>query len=198
MVLKFRSGLHQHMNRPLKRQLVIRSHARESWDRRVHGFKVCKVDRVFQTAQLLHEFWTEPRLASLHARSRTSLALVQGEVVRDVEDGRNAHLLKLLNRAGLDSWQVPDVISRARRIASVEELARDWVRAVRSGRKVGSLRLVEDAEERPHPKGEIVLQFFDAAGQVPDPEEPPHVDVAPLINVVAVDVRQTRRRSLAR
>jgi hypothetical protein len=54
---------------------------------------------------------------------------------------------------------------------------------VRSGSKVGSLGLVENTEERPQPEGEIVLQFFNAAGQIPDPEELPHVDGAALKDV---------------
>ena len=71
-------------------------------------------------------------------------------------------------------------------IARVEELAGDGVGAVRSGSKVGSLGLVENTEERPQPEGEIVLQFFNAAGQIPDPEELPHVDGAALKDVTPV------------
>src|ERR1035437_8707330 len=84
--------------------------------------------------------------------------------------------------------------SSGRGVARVEELAGDGVGAVRSGSKVGSLGLVENTEERPQPEGEIVLQFFNAAGQIPDPEELPHVDGAALKDVTPVDVRQTRRR----
>jgi hypothetical protein len=40
-------------------------------------------------------------------------------------------------------------------------------------------------------EGQLRLQPLDSARQVPDLEEPPHVDTAALEDVIPVDVRQT-------
>src|ERR1035441_10093020 len=137
------------MNRPLKRQLVVRPHARKSRDRRVYGLEVHKEERVLESLQLLAEVGAEPGLASLHASASTPLPFVQREVVRDVADGLDANLLQFLDGARLDSRQVADVIVRARRIAAVEELAGDGLRAMASREEVGRFRHVEDGELRP-------------------------------------------------
>src|ERR1035437_4528731 len=125
MVLNSHSGLSEHMNRPLKRNLVVRSHASKAWNRRVHGLKICKVEWVFQSTQHIPEFVAEPRFPLRHASSCTPLNLGQFEVIGYVTDGLDAHFLKLINGAGVDSGYVSDVVSRARRIALVEELAPD-------------------------------------------------------------------------
>ena len=130
VVLGFGSGLSQHVNRPLKRNLVVRSHARKSRDRRVHRLEIHKEEWVLEPLQLLAEFGAEPGLPRLHASARTPLPLVQREVVRDVADGLDANLLQFLDGARLDSRQVADVVVWARRIAAVEELAGDGVGAM--------------------------------------------------------------------
>src|SRR5580704_17827667 len=110
------------MDTPLKRQLIVGSHAGKPWNCRIHAFKICEVQRVRQPTQHLAKLRAKPRLARLHAGSRPSLNFAQFEVVRYVTDGLDAHFLQLLFRARVESWQIPNVVIRERRIAAVEEL----------------------------------------------------------------------------
>src|SRR5208282_6161522 len=98
------------MHAPLKRQLVIGPHPSESWNGRVDGLEIHKEERVFQSTQFLADFGAEPRLPRLHAGSSTPLPLVQWEVVGDVANGFDAHLLQFLHRACLDSGYIADVV----------------------------------------------------------------------------------------
>src|SRR5208282_1953850 len=118
------------MNRPLERQLIVRSHARESWDRRVHGFKVCKVEWVLQALHFLAQVGAIPRRFLLDTVSRTPLNLRQCEVIGYIVDRLDAQLFQFLHHAGVDSWQGCNVVLRAQWIASVEKFASDGLRAV--------------------------------------------------------------------
>ena len=171
VVLKFCAGLPLDVSRPLKRHLVIRSHTREAWDRWVNGFKISKVQRVFQPIQRLAEFGAEPRFPRLHASSCPPLNLRQVEVVRYFANGLDARLLKLLHRAGMDAGQVSDMVIRARRITTVEKLAGNGIGAVPSRRDVGYLRHGEHGELGSKLERELGLQPLDLPGQVPNAKE---------------------------
>src|SRR5208282_963498 len=136
------------MHRPLERQMVVGPHGWESRDRPIHGLEVGEVQRVRQSTQYPTEFGAVPRLPRLHTRSRSPLNLRQLEVVRYVANRINAHVLKLLNRTGVDSRQIADVVVRTRRIAMVIELACDGIGALVSRRDVGSLRHGKNGELR--------------------------------------------------
>src|ERR1035438_3727430 len=120
--------------------MVIGSHPRKSWDRPVNCLKVQKVQRVRQHTQQFAEFCTEPRLSSLHTRSRSPLNLTQLEIVRDVADRRDAQFFKFLGGTSVQSWQGSNVIVRARKSAALVELACDRIVALTTGRNVRSLR----------------------------------------------------------
>src|ERR1017187_6948172 len=106
-MLGFSTGLPQHMNAPLKRQLIVRSHAAKSWNSRIHAFKIGEVQRVVKGLQRLASFRVKPSLSRLHARSCTPLNLTQFEVIGYVTDGLDAHFLQFLFRARVESWQIP-------------------------------------------------------------------------------------------
>ena len=57
-------------------------------------------------------------------------------------DGLDAHLRQLLNGAGVDSWQVADMVVRAWRIAVVEKFAPRRVGAVASRWKSGAFGML--------------------------------------------------------
>src|SRR5208282_653333 len=126
------SGLGLRMDGKLKWQLVVRAHAAESWDCPVDRFKVHKEQRILQGSQFLAQVRAEPWFPHLHALSGATLNLRQIEVVRYVADGLDAHLLKLFHCTRVDTRQVADMVIGTRTIASVIELARDWIGAVPS------------------------------------------------------------------
>ena len=135
-MLDFRTGLLHEVNRPLKRNLLVGAHALEPWNCRVQCFKIHEVERIFQRCQLSTEVGAEPRLPRLHARAHTPQALVQREIVWNVPNGLDPHLLQFVNGAGVDSRQIADVVITALRIAAVKELAGDRISAMASRRDV--------------------------------------------------------------
>src|SRR5437773_7904669 len=139
-MLGLRTGLPLDMHAPLKRKLVVGPHPGEAWNSRIQTLKIHKVQWVPQSRQRLTQFRAEPRLSCSHAVCRTPLNLAQLEIVRYVLDGLDAHLRQFFHRACMDSWQIADVVIRARRIATVEEFTGDGIDTVATGRDVRCLR----------------------------------------------------------
>ena len=65
---------------------------------------------------------------------------------RNVVDGLHAHFLKLLHCAGMEAWNVADVVIRLGAIAVVKEFAYDRIDAMRPGGEIGSLGHGENTE----------------------------------------------------
>ena len=135
-----------YVQRPLKRELIERTHAREPWDRRIYALKIHEIKRVFQALQLLAEFRTEPRVSRLHAGTRSPLPFTERKVIGYVGDGLDAHLLQFLGGTGMESWQISDMIIWERKIAAVKEFAVHGVRAMGPSRDIWSFRHDEHAE----------------------------------------------------
>jgi hypothetical protein len=130
----------------------------------------------------------EPRLSRLHARSRTPLPLVQWEVVWDVVNGLDSQFFQFLNRTGMDSGYIADVVIWARGIAAVVELARDGVGAMGTHWYWRRLRKSQYSKFRPEQESELRLEPLDSLRQVSDLEEPSHIDGAAVKNIVSIDV----------
>ena len=146
LVFWLRSGFPLNVERPLKCELIERTHSREPWDRRIHALKIHEIERVLQILQLLAEFRTEPCLTRLHARASNSLLLSEREVIGYVGDGLGAHLLQFFSGTGMESWQVADVVIWERGIAAVEEFARNGVCAMGTGWDLWSHRHNENTK----------------------------------------------------
>src|SRR5207248_356755 len=65
-MLRCCSGLLLHMNRPLKREVIVRMHANKPWNRWIDGFKIHEAERVFKRFKFALQFWAKPRLPCLH------------------------------------------------------------------------------------------------------------------------------------
>jgi hypothetical protein len=179
------------MHAPLKGELIIGSHPAESWNRGVQGFKIHEVDRVLRLTQFRRQLRAEPRLPSLHARSRTPLNLAQREVIGDFTYGGDSQFLQFLHRAGMQSRQVADVVIRKWRIASVIELARNGMGAMTSRLDVRRCGHRQNCECRSKLECQFRLQLHNLPCDVPNSKETPRIDAAAPENKRAVDVRQT-------
>jgi hypothetical protein len=126
--------------------VIVRVHPSKSWDRGIDGLKVEKVERVFQLRKFRRQFRAEPRLPGLDARSGSSLNLRQFEVAGNITDRLDALFLQFFAGAGLEVWQVTDVVVRSRGVAVVEELADDGLKTVFSCGKVWFRIHLEDSE----------------------------------------------------
>src|SRR5208282_3851420 len=136
--------LRLHMHRPLKRQMIVWMHAAKSGDRWVDGLKIHKAKRVFEGFKFALQVCTEPRLARLHGVAGTPLNLAQLKISRYVVDRLDTHFLKLLRCAGMEAWQVADVVVWLWLIAMMKELARNRIGAMRPRGEIGSLRHSEN------------------------------------------------------
>src|SRR5213078_2730898 len=94
-----------YVQRPLKRKVIVRTHARKTRHARIYGLEVYEPERVLQLIQFRKQLRAEPRFPRLHAGAGTSLNLAQREVIGYVADGLDTHLLQFLHRAGVESWQ---------------------------------------------------------------------------------------------
>src|ERR1700751_1297981 len=100
------TGLPLYMYRPLKRQLVVGTHAGKSWDRPVDGFKIHKIEWEFERLKLPLEVWAKPRLPCLYRGTCTPLKLAQIEIGWYLMDGLDIHFLQLCNCARMEPWKV--------------------------------------------------------------------------------------------
>src|SRR5690348_17301384 len=107
------------MHRPLEWEVVVRAHPCEGWKCPIHGLEVAEVQRIRQPIQHTMKLPAEPWLPRLHARRGTSLNVAQRVVGGDVADRLNVHSLKLLDGAGVDSWQPEHMVIGDRVIAAL-------------------------------------------------------------------------------
>src|SRR6266566_5958262 len=127
------------VNRPLKGQVIVRTHTGESRNRGIDGFKIHKIERVPERFKFGFQFFTKPRLTCLHRDTGVPLNLAQLEISVYLVDGFDPHLLKLLDCTGMESWNVADVVFRLGMIAVIKELADNRVDAMRPCGNVGRL-----------------------------------------------------------
>ena len=144
------------------------------------AFKVHKIQRVAKGLQRTVQFRVEPRLPRLHAGAGTPLTLAQIEVIGDVVDGLDAHFLQCLFRARVESWQIANVVIRKRRIATVVELARDGMGAMRSRFDVRRCGHRQNCECRPKLECQFRLQLGYLPCDVSNAKETPRIDAAAL------------------
>ena len=107
-------------------------------------------------------------------------------------NGLDSQFFQFLNRTGMDSGYIADVVIWERGIAAVVELARDRIGAMGTHWYWRRLRKSQYSKFRPEQESELRLEPRDSPRQVSDLEEPTHINGAALKHIVSIDVGEAR------
>ena len=143
------------MNRPLKRDVVVRAHLGKPRKRWKDSLEINEAQRILQTIKFIREFWAHERLSAFHALHGPSLSLRQGKRVRNLFDQGDSRGGEFLHLACCDPGQATYVICGQLWVAMVIEFAQDGMLAVLARLYVGRLISVQNSKLFLEPVGDF-------------------------------------------
>jgi hypothetical protein len=191
-VLQFCSRLSLHVDRPLKRDVVVRAHAgvsRESW---INRLEVHEEEGMGERTEFLLQPLSEPGLVSLHRIAGPSLTRRQRIIRRDIVDGADSQFDELSHPQGPYAGQERDMVSRSRHVAVVIEFAGDRIRTLGSRFDLRSLLERQGPPLRVEQLPQVLVELGNFLRQVQDGEKPVQLVAAAVVDVISVEVDQAR------
>src|SRR5665213_339290 len=193
-VVQIGSGFKLPVDGPLKRNLMIRPRAFETWNRRIERFEIHEVKRVLQAGQFILQGFADPRPSGLDSIAVPALNLRQREVFRNIVDRMKPALQQSLESLSSEVRQKRDVVLGRGGIATAEEFT-----------FVGIFALIARLNIRCRGIGENGTLFrqelrnvklLDFSREVRDREELAEIVLTAVVNVVTVEMYDASRRNI--